>query len=148
MGNLTFNAEINASPDKVWEVLFTDEYYPKWTDVFCEGSHAETNWQLGSKVLCRDNKGSGMIAMIEKSEPGKQMVFKCTGEVKNGEEDYESEGAQMVNGATESYTLENHDGTTLLTVEMAGGNFPPGMMDFFHGVWPKALDKVQALAEA
>lgn len=148
MEKLTFDVEINALPQKVWEVLFTDEYYPKWTEVFCEGSHAVTDWQQGSKVLFLDNKGSGMIALIEKSDPGKRMVFKCTGEVKNGEDDYESEGAQMVNGATESYTLENHDGTTLLTVELAGGSFPTGVMDFFRDAWPKALEKVKELASA
>ena len=45
-----FTIDINAPREKVWDVLWQDDSYRKWTSVFSEGSHAETDWKKGSKV--------------------------------------------------------------------------------------------------
>ena len=42
---MDFKIEINASREKVWDVLFGKETYPQWTTVFSEGSMVETDWQ-------------------------------------------------------------------------------------------------------
>jgi uncharacterized protein YndB with AHSA1/START domain len=147
MENLTFNTDINASPQKVWDALFTDTNYPKWTAVFCAGSHAVTDWQQGSKALFLDNKNSGMVGVIDQVIPNELMLIKCTGEIIKGVEDYEGPGAKAVNGALEKYTLKNNNGKTKLVIELSGGNFPTDMTTFFKDVWPKALDIVKAIAE-
>ncbi len=56
-----FKISINAPKEKVWDVLWNDPFYRAWTSVFAEGSHAETDWKKGSKVLFLDNKGRGMV---------------------------------------------------------------------------------------
>ncbi|SKB56451.1 hypothetical protein SAMN05660903_01467 [Salegentibacter salinarum] len=38
-----FISTINASREKVWEVLWSDDTYPKWTAPFSEGSRAESD---------------------------------------------------------------------------------------------------------
>jgi len=40
METIEFKIEINAPKQKVWEVLWNDATYRKWTNVFCEGTYA------------------------------------------------------------------------------------------------------------
>jgi hypothetical protein len=148
MESLTFNIEINASPQKVWDVLFTDANYPKWTTVFCEGSHAVTDWKEGSKALFLDHKGSGMVGLIDKDIPNEFLAIKGIGEIVNGIENYDSSGAKVCRGSLEEYTLKINNGKTLLTIQLSGGNFPKDIIAFFKDVWPKALDIVKTIAEA
>ena len=52
MKNMNFDISINAPREKVWEVLWDDASYRKWTSAFSEGSYAVTdNWKKGSKIL-------------------------------------------------------------------------------------------------
>ena len=74
-----FTIDINAPREKVWDVLWQDDSYRKWTSVFSEGSHAETDWKKGSKVLFLDGKGSGMIAKIAENIPNEYMSIQHLG---------------------------------------------------------------------
>lgn len=51
---MDFNVEINASKEKVWDVLLGKETYPQWTKTFSEDSNVITDWQKGSKALFHD----------------------------------------------------------------------------------------------
>lgn len=147
MSNLKFEKEIDASPAKAWNILFSDEHYPEWTAAFCTGSHAITDWQQGSKTLFLDDQQRGMIATLDKVVPNEFMSIRCLGEVMDGKEDYDGPGALAVKGALENYTLTKKDGKTLLTVELTGGNFSEDIMNFFLTAWPKALADLKELAE-
>ena len=70
-----FEIQINAAKEKVWNVLWNDASYKKWAAAFAEGSHAETDWKEGSKVLFMDSNGSGMVSKIKKKEENKYMSF-------------------------------------------------------------------------
>jgi uncharacterized protein YndB with AHSA1/START domain len=140
-----FNTVINASKENVWEALWDKENYKKWTSAFAEGSTAETNnWEKGSKVLFTDGKGCGMVAIIADNRPNEFMSFKHIGEVKDGVEDTESEKVKTWAGAHENYTLKDENGKTNLVVEM---DINEEWKDYFVNTWPKALEKVKALAE-
>lgn len=140
MEKQTFNIDINASPEKVWDILWTDATYRAWTAAFAEGSHAVTDWQKGSKVLFLDGKGSGMVSAIADNIPNKFMSFKHLGEVKDGEEKLGADWA----GAMENYTLAANNGGTRLTVEM---DINDDFKDYFMNTFPKALNKIKELAE-
>lgn len=140
----TFNVSINASPEKVWDTLWSDESYRAWTAVFAEGSTAVTDWKKGSKVLFVDGKGEGMVSTIVENKPNEFMSIKHLGTIKDGVEDLESEQTLQWAGALENYTLETKDGNTLLTVDM---DITDEYKDYFLTTWPKALDKVKQLAE-
>lgn len=61
MEKLHFSTNINAPREKVWDTLWNDNSYRKWTSAFMEGSYAETdNWKEGSKVLFLSPGGDGM----------------------------------------------------------------------------------------
>ncbi|MFT3911669.1 MAG: SRPBCC domain-containing protein [Ferruginibacter sp.] len=137
---LKFQANINAPKEKVWEILWNDDTYRKWTAAFTEGSHAESDWKEGSKILFLDGKGRGMFSMIEKKIVNEQIIFKHLGEVKDGVEEAKEWG-----GARERYFLSEKNGTTELSVEMDS----TGDMDtYFNDTFPKALAIVKEISEA
>ena len=118
MERKTFTVAINASKEKIWDILWNDSSYRAWTSVFMEGSRAETDWKKGSKALFTDGKGNGMVSTIIENIPNEFMSIKHLGEVKNGVEDTDSEKVKQWAGSMENYTLKNINGQTELTLEM------------------------------
>ncbi len=144
MEKLTFNTRIQASPEKVWDVLWDHDHYRAWTAVFSEGSHAETDWQEGSKVLFVNDKGSGMVSRVAERKDNRVMIFQHLGMVKDGVEDTQSDEVKPWSGGLERYFLEPSDGFTNLRVEL---DAPDDFKDYFTQTFPAALNKVKELAE-
>lgn len=144
MQKIFFTQEIKAPKEKVWDVLFGKETYPKWTTAFSEESHVETDWKEGSKALFGDGKGNGMVSVIERNVPNEYMSIKHIGTITNGVEDTESESVKLWAGALENYSLSETKGVTTLKVDMDTND---EYKDFFEKTWPLAMDKIKALAE-
>ncbi len=144
---MEFRETINATREKVWEILWGDTTYGEWTAVFAPGSKAVTDWNKGSKVLFVDGTNDGMLSMIADIKPHKFMSFRHLGVIKNGVEDTESAGSREWAGATENYTLEDVHGGTELIVELEAENANQHMLSYFVSTFPKALGKVKELAE-
>lgn len=144
MDKLNFKAVINASPEKVWKVLWADDTYRKWTSAFAEGSYAETDWKKGSKVLFLDGEGRGMVSRIAENRPNEYMSIEHLGEVKEGVEDTTSEKVKDWAGAHENYTLKKVNGKTELIVDM---DITEEFKEMFSKMWPVALDNVKRLSE-
>jgi uncharacterized protein YndB with AHSA1/START domain len=145
MQKINFSSVINAPKEKVWEILWNLDAYKTWTSAFCEGSYAKTdNWKVGSKVLFLDPKGSGMVSMVAVNKPNEYMSFKHLGEVHEGVEDTTSDRVKVWAGSTENYSLKGENGTTTLSVDM---DIADEFKEMFEKIWPKALEKVKALAE-
>jgi uncharacterized protein YndB with AHSA1/START domain len=145
MQKIIFSTTINASKEKVWEILWNLDAYRAWTSAFCEGSYAETdNWKEGSRVLFLGPGRSGMVSMVAINTPYEYMSFKHLGEVKEGVEDTTSEKVKVWAGSTENYTLKEENGTTTVTVDL---DIADEYKEMFEKMWPNALEKVKALAE-
>jgi uncharacterized protein YndB with AHSA1/START domain len=144
MERLFFTTSINANTERVWEVLWSDNGYRQWTRAFAEGSHAVTDWNEGSKVLFLAPGGEGMVSKIAKKVPNKFMSFEHLGFVKDGVEDTTSEAAKSFTGALENYTLTENNGSTDVRVDL---DMTDEYKDYFIEVWPKALERLKALAE-
>ncbi|MEJ7611082.1 MAG: SRPBCC domain-containing protein [Ferruginibacter sp.] len=144
MEKLQFTVNINAPKEKVWDVLWNEATYGKWTAPFCEGSYVITDWKEGSKALFLSPKGEGMVSRIEENRPNKFMSIKHLGMVKDGVEDTENEQVKAWAGGLENYTLHEEGDITILTVEMdATDDFKKYMSDTF----PPALELVKLLSE-
>lgn len=141
MSTLTFSTKIDAPKEKVWETLWNDASYRKWTAPFMEGSYAESDWNEGSKILFLTPNGDGMFGVIQKKEFPFQMTFKHLGEVKNGIEEPKDWGE-----STESYYLAGEDGSTELTAKLEM-NDSAGMEQYFKETFPKALEIVKQMSE-
>ena len=144
MERKSFSISVNASREKIWDILWSDSSYRQWTSVFAEGSRAETDWKKGSKVLFHDGKGDGMVSTIIENIPNEFMSIKHLGEVKKGIEDTTSEKVKQWAGAMENYTLTEVNGKTELNVDM---DIAEEYKDYFLTTWPKALEKIKELAE-
>ncbi len=141
---VNFSTSINASKEKVWNALWDNENYKKWTSAFSEGSHAVTDWKEGSKVLFLDGKGSGMYSIIHKKVQEEIMSFKHIGEVKDGVEQPLDEKTKAWSGGLETYTLKEADGKTEVNVDL---DVPGDFMEYFTNTFPVALEHVKNLAE-
>jgi uncharacterized protein YndB with AHSA1/START domain len=146
MKKLNFSTQINASREKVWNILWTDATYRAWTSVFHEGSQAQSDWKEGSKILFVGSDGkNGMVSKIARLIPNEYMSFQHLGELKDGVEDFEIAKTQGWGDAFENYTLTAAGGEeTELTVELDAEN---SFADYFQDKFPKALAKVKELAE-
>ncbi len=140
---LRFTLTIAAPRERVWQILWSDATYPKWTSAFSEGSRAESDWQLGSKVHFLAAEGGGMIARIAEKIEDETMVFEHLGEIKkDGSEVYD----QSWSGAQESYFLTDAKwGGTDLRVEL---DTIEDWEDYMKETFPKALNLVRELSQA
>lgn len=144
MKRLQFSIKIKAPREEVWDVLWNDATYKKWTSVFSEGSYAETDWKEGSKVLFLSSDGNGMFSTIAKKIPNEFMSFKHLGVVKEGKEQPADEETKNWSGALEDYTLKEANGVTEVSVKM---DVTEDFQDYFNETFPKALEKVKELSE-
>ncbi len=144
MSHEKFSTSIAAPREKVWEILWADESYRNWTSVFSEGSHVETDWKEGSKVLFLDGQGRGMVSKIAKFDAPGFMSFEHLGEVKDGVEDTTSDKVKGWAGSKENYTLKENNGQTTLEVDI---DISDDFKEYFLTTFPKALQKVKELAE-
>ena len=144
MKRLNFSIQISASKEKVWNILWEDVTYRKWTSTFSEGSYAISDWKEGSKILFLSPNGEGMFSTIAKKIPYEFMSFKHLGTVKGGEEQTDNEETKKWSGAMENYSLDDKNGVTELRVTM---DITEDHEQYFKDTFPKALESVKALAE-
>lgn len=144
MKRLHFNTTINAPREKVWDVLWGETSYPKWTKPFNEGSAVETDWQEGSEVKFLDGEGNGMLSSIAVKREPEYLSFKHHGNIINGVKDTESPEVKAWAGAEENYTLSAVNGKTELKVDM---DVTEDHSSAFNDMFPKALAIVKELSE-
>ncbi|AZI32510.1 SRPBCC domain-containing protein [Kaistella carnis] len=139
MKQLVFKTQINATPEKVWDVLFTQDSYRKWSSAMNEGTYFEGNWEEGTIMKFLDPKNNGMYNLIEKNIPNKTLKMKHLGWILEGElspQDWEE--------STVTYHLENNEYGTLLTAEVISLD---EFVDFFNSKYPKNFELIKKLAE-
>ena len=145
MKKIQFHIDIQAPREKVWDILWQDSSYRKWTSVFAEGSHAVSTWNEGEKILFIDPAGSGMYSMIEKMDVPVLMSFKHLGVLKDGKElPSDDASTQKWSGAHETYTLKENGASTRLDVTM---DTEESHKEYFENTFPKALAIVKELSE-
>ncbi|MEG1229152.1 MAG: SRPBCC domain-containing protein [Flavobacterium sp.] len=144
METLEFTIKIKAPAEKVWDVLWNEETYKKWTSVFCEGSHTISNWNEGDKIHFMSPNGEGMYSIIETKTQNEYMAFKHLGEIKNFEEQPLDEETKKWTGAMETYRLiPEEEFTTLITQVDVVEKY----LDYFKETFPNGLEKVKELSE-
>jgi hypothetical protein len=145
MQKLKFKIAIDASEKKVWDTLWSDSTYGKWTSAFTEGSYVVTDWKEGSKISFFSPSGDGLHSVIEKLERNRRMVFRHLGMVKDGKELPPDPKSEDWSGARESYTLIKDNQLTILEVDLDAREADA---EYFNRTFPVALLKVKNLAEA
>lgn len=136
---LKFKIEIQATPEKVWSVLWDDFSYRQWTSAFTQGSFYMGTLEEGSKIQFLDPDNNGMYSKVVKNIPAKEMVFLHLGEIYNGVETPMDWG-----DATESYFLDGDEEATKLSLEI---KTTEEFKSFFEEKVPQAIQNVKNLSE-
>jgi len=145
MKTIKKSIEINAPKEEVWSVLTEDKSTRVWYSAFSEGSHADTNWEVGSNVTYKDNSGCGMIARVITNKVNEELGVEYIGELMpDGSEDYDSENAKKMQGGKEIYRISESKGVTQLDVS---ADMSDEYFVMMSNAWDKALLKLKELAE-
>ncbi|MEO6682190.1 MAG: SRPBCC family protein [Ginsengibacter sp.] len=139
-----YKVDIQASAEKVWNVLFNDETYRQWTSELSPGLYIKGEIKKGSRIHFLSADGSGMYSDVAFLTPNENVYFQHIGEIINLEEQPIDEATEKWTGAFENYILKASDKITTLTAEV---DLTPDHAKFYDQNFPKALEKVKALSE-
>lgn len=145
METFKYQTEIDAPAEKVWDILWNEDTYSKWTHFFSPDSQMVTDWKVGGKTYFTDaSKKNGMVSTIDKIEENKYLIFKHLGEMTDGVEDTESEKVKVWSGSKEAYYLEENNGKTTLKVEVDSDE---NYKEMFENGFTKGLQIIKELSE-
>lgn len=140
MKQLEFSIEINASKEKVWNILWEDQSYRDWTSRFIPGSYYEGELKEGNDILFLSPGKHGLFAKVEKVIPFQSMHFVHFGLVIDGI----SQPKTFNEGAIEHYDLFESELGTKITVSL---RTEEEYIDYFNNSFPRALNAVKQLSE-
>lgn len=145
---LHFEIAINASIEKVYQMMLVEKSYAEWTSVFNPTSHYEGNWKKGTKVKFigsdKDGKEGGMVSRIKENILNKFVSIEHYGILKEGKEITSGPEVELWAGGLENYTFEVKDGQTLLSVDLDTND---DFNNYFKEIYPKALEKLKSIIE-
>lgn len=152
MQKLQFKKEIKAAATKVYEKMLglrDKTTYEYWTASFNPTSSYEGSWDEGSKILFvgvdENGKKGGMVSEIVAHKPASFVSIRHYGFLDGDTEITTGEQVEKWAGGHESYSFQEEDGITTVTVEMDAVEEYVG---FFTDAYPKALDKLKEISEA
>jgi hypothetical protein len=148
MRKLHFSVMINASKEKVWNLMLGEDSYREWSAAFMPGSHYVGDWNEGSKILFlapgESGETGGMVSRVKENRPYEFISIEHLGFVQGGKEDTSSPAIQGWSGALENYTFKEANGRTEVVVDLDSVDEEAEM---FLDLWPKALQNLKKLAE-
>ncbi len=152
MESQQFSIQVHASAVVVWQTMFDDTTYRQWTSVFNPDSYFEGDWLPGSEIrfLGSNPDGAyggltGMFGVITENRPYEFVLIEYQGQIVNDVDDTTSREARQLIGARESYSLDEVDGVTTVTVAVDTADT---YAELFGELWPQGLAKLKDLAEA
>lgn len=137
--------QIKAPKERVWEVLLNDQFTRIWYAEFSKGSHAETDWRVGSKAVFKDDSNTGIIGTIVANAPFELLSLEYTGVVTPNGEDYDGDMAKQLKGGLETYRLSEQNDVTQLSIEC---DMPESMFESMSLAWDNALQTLRKLSES
>ena len=89
-------------------------------------------------------KKEGMVSEIVENTPFRFVSIRHIGMLKGGQEITEGPEVEKWAGSLENYSFEENSGITTVSIEI---DVVPEYKDYFSETWPRALNKLKALAE-
>lgn len=152
----SFEIEINASPESVWEKMLSDEGYRLWTLEFNPGGswYEKENagqFVVGEKVnFLGPNPGNegeigGMLSFVKEVREFEFISFEHHGYIHGDKEVTDTPEVLAWAPAFENYTFENlGEGKTKVKVDV---EMSMEYADMMAAMWPKALEKLKEICE-
>lgn len=145
MISLRYSININASKERVWNVMLDHETYQEWTRPFSPNSLYEGEWKESTYIKFIDVNRGGTKAYLEEVRPFDYIRAKHVAVInKDGGEDTVSDAAKKWVGTTETYTFNSVAGGTELLVETETHEDYEKM---FNNCFPQALNVLKTICE-
>ena len=141
MRTLEFSITINAPRTRVWQVLWQDETLRQWAGIIDPGTHMVGELKQGEEIQFISGNGYGVTSLVEAVMPNEKLVLRHKADTAGGGTQTRDD---QWSGGAESYDLTENEGLTTVTTRF---DVPPELEDYFNDTYPKALAKVQQLAE-
>ena len=140
MQKLEFSVDINATADKVWQILFEKDNNGVWLAALDEGTTFEGTWAEGSIMKFLDDKNNGMYNLVEKNVLHSELKMKHLGWIVDGQLNPMNWENSYV-----KYLLVANENGTLLKGEI---NSLDEFVSFFESKYPKNFLNIKELAES
>lgn len=144
MQKLHFSIAINAPRTEVYSKMLDKPTYEQWTEEFSHGSTYEGSWDTGAKIRFVDPSGAGVSSEVAENRANEFVSIHHLGEIKDGQEDTDSDAAEKWNMVHENYTFHDKDGGTELEIDV---EVPEEYASMFSEMWPPALERLKRLCE-
>jgi len=139
-GTLVKSITVNATPEKVWEVIATEAGIRQWGNAFMEGTYAESTFEMGAEVAWKIPDGTtvvkGVITKLEKPK-----VLEIT---------YYDDPTHTVpmplDRYVERFSTNVANGETLITIH--AGPLAKTWTNMHAPMWDKALEIMKEMAES
>ena len=143
MKELQFSIEIEATKEKVWATLWQDSTFREWAGLIDPGTYMVGEIKEGNELqFISAENGYGVTSLVETLIDGEFLLLRHQADTQEvGTKTREPEWT----GSSESYELKEHDDHTTLIVTF---EVPPQQEEYFTAAYPKALDRLKALAES
>ena len=142
---MRYSIEINASKEKIWEVLWSDPTLRKWAGIIDEGTYLDGELEEGNEVNFMSASGYGVTSRVEELVPYQRMVFKQIADVKVSKDGSLERREKQWEGGLETYELKDSQGHIELSLEQ---DVPDELVEYFEKKIPEALECIKTLAEA
>ncbi|MHA4895068.1 SRPBCC family protein [Pedobacter sp. PWIIR3] len=131
--------EINASDDKIWNVLTSTEMIREWANAFEPGTGVQSEWTEGAVVHWTDGSNTKVMkGRVVVSYPAKMLKIGYF-------EDLNADDDAELGEYEEHYLLTEEAGKTQLTIET--GPLTDSYIEKLTPQWDQALSIIKALAE-
>ena len=145
MKTLKYEIEINAPSKVVWERMLEPETYKEWAKGFSSESQYNGEWRQGTYINFFDPNMGGTRALLEKVVPCREIFARHVAILdKEQNEDNEGDFAKKWIGSTESYSFNETDGVTTLSIITETDE---AFEKMFSDSWPKALELLKEVCE-
>ena len=142
---LIFEIDINASRERVWDIMWGEKTYGEWLSVFTEESYIKGKLEKEGRVHLLAPSGEGMYSDIIFFKENEYLVFSHIGYVKDGHEMPVDADTEVWTGSLESFFLTEAPGGTHLKIELDNQKEYHDMMKMNYNV---ALQKLKSMCES
>ncbi len=136
--------KINASKEKLWQILTEQPYLNDWTSAFMSGSNVKGEFKEGAQILYLDPSGIGVVGKVSECKPNKSLKVSILAEVRDGKPDFDHPDSKRWEGSYDHYQITENDGGSTLSLDSV---FPAEFYDDFVQGWKKMLVRFKELAE-
>lgn len=130
--------QIDATAEKVWQVLWDKDLYKKWAAAFMPGSHYTGDLRQDGKIQFLDPNNNGMESIVESLIEHQEVTFHHIHELEAGKE------GRKLGNMREIYQLGEQDGTTTLYLS---SEMPEEYYAEMESATKEALQIIKKLAE-